>query len=152
MAYGKNAYQGKYKPKNPEKYKGDPNDIVYRSSWERAFMVKCDNNPNVLSWSSETIIIPYISPKDGLQHRYFVDFAMKVRDSQGNINTYLVEIKPFAFTQPPKASKTQNKRFITEMLDYAVNQAKWEAAKKLCDSSGAKFLVLTERELDPSAK
>ena len=46
------AYKGKYKPKNRSKYKGDPTKIVYRSLWERRFMVYCDENPNVIKWAS----------------------------------------------------------------------------------------------------
>ena len=29
------TYKGKFKPKNPSKYKGDIKEIVYRSSWKR---------------------------------------------------------------------------------------------------------------------
>ena len=152
LAYGKNTLQSKYKLKNPEKYRGNPDTVQSRSSWELAFMIKCDTNPNVLEWSSEEIIIPYISPKDGKQHRYFVDFHMKVRDTNGSINKYLIEIKPYQFTQPPKTPKKQTKNYINEVLDYAVNQAKWEAAKKVCDQSGTKFLVLTEKDLYPNGQ
>ena len=34
--------QGYFNPKNPEKYKG-PSPIIYRSSWERKFMIMCDS-------------------------------------------------------------------------------------------------------------
>jgi hypothetical protein len=52
------AYKGKYKPQNPQKYKGDPTKIIYRSLWERKFMVYCDTNVNILQWASEEVIIP----------------------------------------------------------------------------------------------
>ena len=56
------AYSGYFKPKNPTKYRGNPTNIVYRSLWERKFMVFCDNNPSILQWGSEEIIIPYRAP------------------------------------------------------------------------------------------
>ena len=68
------SYSGKFKPSYPGKYKGDPTNIIYRSLWERKFMVWCDRNINVEEWGSEEIIIPYISPVDGRVHRYFPDF------------------------------------------------------------------------------
>jgi len=57
------SYKGKYTPKNPNKYAGDPSKIIYRSLWERKFMVFCDETASVLKWSSEEISIPYFSPK-----------------------------------------------------------------------------------------
>jgi hypothetical protein len=52
------AYSGTYKPVNPKKYRGNPNQVVYRSLWERKLMVYCDNNDAVLEWGSEEVIIP----------------------------------------------------------------------------------------------
>ena len=63
------AYKGKYKPKYRSKYKGDPTKIIYRSLWERRFMVYCDENPNIIKWASEEVIIPYRSPLDKRIHR-----------------------------------------------------------------------------------
>ena len=59
------SYKGRYTPANPKKYKGNSRNIVYRSLWERKFMVYCDTSKNILEWGSEEIIIPYISPVDG---------------------------------------------------------------------------------------
>ena len=58
------AYSGKYTPKNPSKYYGDPTKITYRSLWERKCMLIFDDNPNILKWGSEEIAIPYMSPVD----------------------------------------------------------------------------------------
>ena len=69
------SYKGKYIPKNPQKYKGDPSQVVYRSLWERKFMVYCDKNDKVVEWGSEEIIVPYRSPWDGKMHRYFPDMS-----------------------------------------------------------------------------
>jgi len=84
---------GTYKPQNPQKYNGDINNIVWRSSWEFKFMRWCDLSDNVLEWSSEETIIPYICKTDNKPHRYFVDFKIKVRTKNG-VKTYLVEVKP----------------------------------------------------------
>ena len=69
--------QGLFYPKNTEKYKGDFSNIVYRSSWELKFMHWADESKNVLEWSSEELVIPYLSPLDNKMHRYFVDFKIK---------------------------------------------------------------------------
>ena len=53
------AYQGLFKPKNPQKYVGDPNKIVYRSSWECKVMSWLDKTPEILTWASEELIVPY---------------------------------------------------------------------------------------------
>ena len=83
-------YQGKFSPKNYKKYKGDPTNIIYRSSWELTFMKYCDSNPNVLEWGSEEIVIPYKSPLDNRYHRYFVDFYIKVKEKTGVVKKYLI--------------------------------------------------------------
>ena len=63
------SYKGKYRPSYPKKYKGDPTRIIYRSLWERKFMVYCDSNTNILEWGSEEIALPYRSPLDNKVHR-----------------------------------------------------------------------------------
>ena len=45
--------QGFYYPKNPNKYVGDVDNIVYRSSWELRVFKWMDDNPSVLEWASE---------------------------------------------------------------------------------------------------
>jgi len=94
------AYSGFYKPKNPTKYRGNPTNIVYRSLWERKFMVFCDSNPSIIEWGSEEIIIPYRAP-DGKVRRYFPDFYIKVKEKSGKLTKYIIEIKPKKQTQPP---------------------------------------------------
>ena len=73
------SYKGKFSPKNIKKYKGNPTNIFYRSLWERRFMKYCDENPMILEWASEEIIIPYISSWDNKRHRYFPDFYIKIQ-------------------------------------------------------------------------
>ena len=59
------SYSGKYRPKNPTKYKGDPTNVIYRSLWERKFMMYCDTNDKILEWGSEEFAIPYRDPVSG---------------------------------------------------------------------------------------
>jgi hypothetical protein len=142
-----NTYKGKFRVKNSSKYKGDLNNIVYRSLWELRFMKWCDSNDSILEWGSETICIPYISPVDKRVHRYFVDFYIKVKDKTGLIQKYLIEIKPERFTKPPPIPKRKTKHFIDEVFQYGVNQAKWKAAFDFCEDRKIKFIILTEKDL-----
>jgi hypothetical protein len=141
------SYKGKYKPEYPNKYKGDPTNIVYRSLWERKFMRYCDLNENVLEWGSEEIALPYRSPLDGRVHRYFPDFYIKVKESNGQFKKYLIEIKPKKQTIEPKVQKKKTKKYIYEVAEWAKNQAKWEAAKDFCEDRLWEFKVLTEDDL-----
>ena len=141
------AYRGKYYPSFPRKYKGDPTNIVYRSLWERKFMVYCDKNQNILEWASEEIAIPYRSPIDNRVHRYFPDFYMKVKETNGKIKNYVIEVKPAKQTKPPKKPKRQTKGYIREAYEYARNQAKWKMAKEFCADRQWEFKVVTEKEL-----
>jgi len=141
------AYKGKYQPSYPRKYKGDPTNIVYRSLWERKFMVYCDKNENILEWGSEEIVVPYLSPVDNRVHRYFPDFYIKVRESNGKIKKMIIKIKPLKQCVEPKVQKKKTKGYIFEVVEYAKNQAKWEAAKEWCLDRGYEFKVLTENEL-----
>tara|TARA_B100001287_G_scaffold105964_1_gene89142 strand:- start:2621 stop:3061 length:441 start_codon:yes stop_codon:yes gene_type:complete len=141
------SYKGKYYPSYPKKYKGDPTNIIYRSLWERKFMVWCDKNENILKWASEEIAIPYRSPIDGRLHRYFPDFYVKVRENSGKIVEKLIEVKPLKQTTPPIKPKRKTKGYIYEVREYAKNMAKWEAGTEFCKDRSWKFQVLTENEL-----
>ena len=102
------SYRGKFKPKNPKKYLGNPTNIIYRSLLERRFMVYLDNTPAVLKWSSEEIIIPYVSPLDNRVHRYFPDFYMKYKNSTGLVVEDLIEVKPSRQTKPPDPKRNSH--------------------------------------------
>ena len=141
------SYKGKYYPSFPRKYKGDPTNIIYRSLWERKFMVYCDKNQNILEWASEEIAIPYRSPIDNRVHRYFPDFYIKVQENTGKIKRYLIEVKPLKQTTKPKKPKRQTKGYIREAYEYAKNQAKWKMAKEFCADRQWVFKVVTEKEL-----
>lgn len=148
------AYRGKYRPKNPEKYKGDLDKIIYRSSWELRVFRECDINPDIIWWGSETFYIQYKSPIDGKYHRYFPDVIVKRKLPSGDTEIVVFEIKPYAQTLPPNPSnknKTKtgrvSRRYINEVKRYGVNDAKWKAAEQWCKAKGYKFQKLTEKEL-----
>ena len=141
------AYKGRYNPANPKKYKGNPQNIIYRSLWERKFMVYCDTNDKVLEWGSEEIIIPYVSPWDGKVHRYFPDFYIKVKQSSGKLKKFIIEVKPKKQTKPPKPVERKTKRWIKEVRTFGINEAKWKHATKWCKDNDMEFKILTEEEL-----
>lgn len=144
----RNYLQGKFTPNNPSKYKGNVSNIVFRSSWERAFFLYCDGNQNVVKWSSETVIVPYRSPKDNAIHRYFIDAYVEVKiPNSDTVKKILVEIKPKAQTMEPKEPKKKTKGYINECITYAVNQAKWESARKFAELNNMEFVIMTEIEL-----
>lgn len=136
-----------WKPKHPEKYMGNISNIITRSSWEVRFLVWCDNNPNILEYSSEEVIVPYRSPVDMKFHRYFCDAKIKTKNASGEIKTFLVEIKPSNQRIPPVKPKRQTKRYIAECATFMVNQAKWDAADRWAKDRGWEFIVLDEYDL-----
>lgn len=140
------SYKGRFKPQNPKKYNGDPDNIIYRSSWEVRVMKYLDENPNVIWWASEELPIPYRSPIDNRIHRYFPDFIVKVKRKDGLVMTYILEVKPDVQTKMP-VQKRKTKKFLQEMATYAINQEKWRAADIFCREHGWQFKILTENDL-----
>ena len=141
------SIKSKYSPSFPSKYKGDYTNIICRSSWERKFCRWCDLNENILQWGSEEFHIPYVSPVDRRVHKYYPDYLIKVKEKDDRIKTYVVEVKPYKQTRPPKTPKRKTKSYLTECVTYAVNQAKWKAAKEFCEDHRIEFKVVTEKEL-----
>lgn len=141
------AYKGKFKPKNPKKYKGDPTGIIYRSLWELKVMKYLDDNRNVLEWCSEELAIPYISPVDNRPHRYFPDFIVVMLTPDGTTKTVMIEVKPKAQTKEPKIPTKKTRRYLTEVMTWGVNQAKWKAAQEYCLDRQWEFKLITEIEL-----
>ena len=143
--------QGYYKLNNPEKYIGDPEKIIYRSSWEYRFCKYCDTTPEILKWSSEPVAIPYISPLDNKQHNYFVDFYMKIQKPEETIE-YIVEIKPSKSLKPPVMKEglvTMNrlKEYNDAAKTWLVNRAKFKAAEEFARINGKHFIIVTEEFL-----
>ena len=91
----RNYTQGIFNPKNPQKYKGTF-PIIYRSSMELKAMRWMDNNPNVLKWTSETIIIPYLSPVDNKTHRYITDLSCEMKMKDNTIKKLLIVLPPLS--------------------------------------------------------
>ncbi len=108
-------------------------------------MNKFDQHPGVILWNSEGLAIPYISPIDGQQHRYFPDFLIRVQLSSGITNTYLIEVKPHAQTEL-RVPKRQTRKFLNEVKTYAINNAKWYAAREFCKEQGWTFQIVTEKD------
>ena len=101
----------------------------------------------MLQWGSESVVIPYLSPKDGRMHRYFVDSVLVLRTDKGN-KKFLIEIKPDKQTRPPEqANRKSKKNLLYEQIMWAVNASKWEAAKEWCVKNGFEFVILTEKDL-----
>ena len=140
-------HKRKFTPTNPQKYSGDPTNIIMRSSWETKFANWCDVNPSIINWVSEETIIPYRCGTDNKIHRYFVDFKIQVKETTGKIKTYLVEIKPYKQTIPPVYPGRQTQRYLQESYAYIKNQSKWEAATQYAKERGWEFIKLTEHNL-----
>jgi len=136
-------YKGKFFPKNPDKYSGDIKLITYRSHWERQVFRWCDTHSSVKSWSSEEVVIPYVCRTDGRKHRYFTDLKILFEDGQ----TFIIEIKPKNQTREPKKRSRVTKKYLNEVMTYAKNISKWEAADKWCIERGFTFTIWTEDEI-----
>ena len=144
-------HKGKFRPKNPVKYVGDPSNIIYRSSWELSLMMYLDKHKDVLKWGSEELVIPYTDPTDPSRRfrRYYPDFVVQKRGADGEVEVIVIEVKPFKETQEPTPGKNK-KRYLYELATYGRNQAKWAAAKRYCKKHGMKFQIMTERNLGVS--
>lgn len=146
MTFGKKTYKGWFKPKNPKKYNGDASNIVHRSTWELRVMKWLDEHPSVIWWASEELPIPYKSPIDNKMHRYFPDFIAKIKQKNGTVMTYIIEVKPLEQTKMP-IQKKKTKRYLQEAATYVINQEKWKAADIFCQEHGWKFMLMTEKDL-----
>ena len=136
-----------YKPTNPKKYTGNPRNIICRSSWERRFCNWCDINESIIEWGSEEFWIPYRAP-GGKTRRYFPDFIIKVKESTGQIKTYVIEVKPKKQCSPPPTQpKRKTKRWFNEVKTWGINEAKWKYATEWCDKNDMEFKILNEDHL-----
>ena len=141
-------YKGFFRPRNPNKYKGDPTNIVYRSLWEKKFMSYCDIREDIEQWQSEEVIIPYYDPVQKKWRRYFPDFLIKYKNTKGHYVTELIEVKPYKeVIGPPEKPKRKTKSWMYAVQTYINNQAKWKAAEEYCENRGWVFRIITEKEL-----
>ncbi len=138
--------QGYYNPINPQKYIGE-HPIIYRSSWERKFCHWCDHNEEVIKWASEPFSVKYFNMLDKKFHNYYPDFYMKM-DKGGIMEEFVVEIKPKAQLQKPKAPKRKTakalKNFQHGYETYVRNLCKTEALNKMAKLRNFKVMLLTE--------
>lgn len=133
--------RGRFIPKNPSKYVGNANNIVFRSSWEVRFFQWLDANPAVLRWGSEELYVPYVSPLDMRVHRYFPDIVVLYKHKDGTLRKEIVEIKPY------KETVATPKSTARDLQALAVNDAKWKAASIFAEQHGATFRVVTEKTM-----
>ena len=136
------TYSGKYKITKPQKYRGDPSLVTYRSHWERMCFIWCEGNEDVIEWSSEETVVPYYYEIDKKYHRYFVDLKVKYKSGK----TVLIEIKPEKQTEPP-GKPSRSKKYIGEALTYVKNMNKWKAASSYAKDRGWDFQIWTEKTL-----
>ena len=144
MARQKRFSKTEFNPKNPDKYVGTL-PIISRSSWELYFMQKIDTNPSIIRWASESLVIPYLHPGDHKTHKYYPDFVIEIKTSEGRIIKQVIEIKPMSQCLPGTSKKPD--QLAKQNTTYMINMAKWEATKRLCEQNDFTFLVLTEHEL-----
>jgi hypothetical protein len=138
------AYKTTFKPQNIKKYVGDASKIICRSLWERRVCKFLDENTNILKWSSEEIIIPYMNPIDKKIHNYYPDFLVQFNDGN-KINTWLLEVKP------AKQTLLKENASKKEKITWIINNAKWNAAKVYCEKNNMEFKILTEKEIFSNA-
>lgn len=143
------AYKGRYKPKQPKKYIGNPTKVIYRSLLEKRFMLYCDKTDAILEWGSEEVVVPYKSPIDNRMHRYFVDFLVKLKNKDGIIETLLIEVKPKKQCKPPKRPERKTRTYFTEVKNWGINSAKWKAATEYAENKGWRFIIITDETLSP---
>jgi hypothetical protein len=142
----KTLHQGSYKPRHPEKYKGNPNKIVFRSGLELKWYRFFDHNKAVIEWNSEEVVIPYVADVDGKLHRYFVDVWARVKGKNG-VKEFLIEIKPYAFIHEPPQQNRKTQSYQRKVMEWVKNMNKWKAADAYAKKKGQKFILLTEKDL-----
>ena len=134
--------KGRFRPKNPHKYRGNPTNIIYRSSYELKLFRYLDIHPSIEWWQSEEVIIPYRSPITGRVHRYFPDFYIKFVNDKGQSIREIIEVKPKNQTMRESVGKS---RFNQEQ--YIKNMAKWEAAGAWCKQKRVRFRIVNEEDI-----
>ena len=137
--------QGWFRPKHPEKYKGDVTRIRYMSSWELQMDKFLDNNPNILEWSSEELYIMYHHPFKKRPTRYYPDYWVRFKNKRGKIVQEVWEVKPSSQTRKTRAKNPKQRLY--EQATFAINTAKWKAARQVCDKYGMKFRIITEKDI-----
>lgn len=141
----RSSRKGYYTPRHPKKYVGDLNNIVFRSSWEKSFMVFLDNNPNIQNWGSEIFSIPYRKPTTGRIHKYYPDFWVRYVKKDGTTIQEIIEVKPHKETHQPTTKGKKKKTQLYEAITWSINKSKWQAAELFCKKNGLTFRLVTEQ-------
>lgn len=128
-------------PFHLDKYKGDINKIVFRSSWELMAFKWIDSCKQIVAWSSETTIVPYIGV-DGKAHRYFVDLWVMLENGK----RFIIEIKPSSkLTKPRKTAKKKDSTYLSQLKEYHTIQIKKAAAEAYAAQHGMEYKIWTEK-------
>ena len=169
MSENAKTKQGYYRIRNEEKYMGDVNLVIYRSSWEFSFCKWCDYSQSIIKWSSEPIKIPYFdkvskleeckklgldpnNPRNWIKKNYNTDFWVQIKMHDGTIEKWFIEVKPKKKLRKPAlvpkdSPQRIQKKYNRETKEYILNEAKFEAMTAWAKRSGAKFYVFTEDHL-----
>jgi hypothetical protein len=152
-----NSYQGWYELLNPSKFVKPIDEhmksfkdgsVNYKSRLELKAIKYADFNKHIVKWSLEPFHIKYIKPTDGKYHRYYVDLFLEF--SSGD--KFIVEIKSKGETVLPKPPNRKTQKSILNyqraLQTYAINEAKWKAAKEFAKINQMQFIILTEDELN----
>ncbi len=139
----RNAYNGIYKPVNPDKWINNDKNLRYLSMWERSTFVYFDKNPNVLKVGAETKIINYVCQTDGKLHKYLIDLEVHYTDGR----KVLIEIKPNKQVKVPKLAGKSITTQIDEAKVYKKNQSKWLYAQEYAEANGYIFEIWDEIKL-----
>src|ERR1039457_1167797 len=150
-SHNRKTKQGYYKIINLHKYTGNPANCVFRSSWEKSFMLYCDLNPGVIKWSSESLRIAYVD-FFGKKRSYIPDFLIETVSNDPNKeanNRFLIEIKPSHETTEPDIPKGHISAKKLKNIEYSCmiwqkNKHKWAYAVQWCKKHDITFKIITE--------
>lgn len=143
---GGKTLTGRYVPKHPSKVIGNPNQIIFRSSWELNVMKFFDMSTSVQKWGSEILQIQYLSPKDNRVHTYYPDFVAYYLDASGKTVKEIIEVKPLSQSHEAAAKSVYDKTALI------INKAKWSAATAFATAHGMVFRVITEQSIFKQVK
>lgn len=129
--------QGYIDPKSCKKLIDRSKPIIYRSSYEKRFMIWLENCSKVARWGSECVKIPYLFV-DGKMHEYYPDYYVEFADGA----KILVEIKPLNQTHPPVNENSWAAK------EWTKNSCKWKATQEFCAAKGFQFKILTENTIN----
>ena len=169
MSENAKTRQGYYKVQNVNKYIGDPNLVIYRSSWEYSFCRWCDYSPSIIRWGSEPMHIPYYDrvskleeckkygldpndPKNWVIKNYHTDFWIEIDKGNEKSERIFIDIKPAIKLKKPippnyNASLKEQKKFVIDSKEYLINEAKFAAMSAYAEKNNMKFFIFTEETL-----